>query len=496
MIPATVRKITANGNGVATAFGFTFKVFGKADVQVVKTSTLGVESTLTLDSNYSLTLNANQETSPGGTVTYPISGTPLATGEKLTILGNTATSQNLDIHNLGFQPQTLEDAMDRLTILIQQVDEEIDRAVKWPTSDENTAVELPSAENRASKFLAFDAAGGPVATSGTPGTVPVSAFMQTVLDDTTQSAAQDTLGASAIGKSLFGAASAAAARSAINAEVVGAVNVGYPALGRLTLTSGVPVTTGDVTAAATVYLTPYKGNVLALYDGAAWDVLSYTEKSIAVPATTNTLYDVFAYNNAGVVTLELTAWTNDTTRATALVIQDGVYCKSGILTRRYLGSFRTTGVSGQTEDSITKRYVWNYHNQVPRPMRAVDTTNSWVYTTAAWRQANANAANQLDCVVGVAEQPIIIRAAGAIASTIGGGAWNAAGIGIDSTTVNSWQICTSGDKTYINNSELSTFQTGRHFFPWLEYGISGGVFYGDNGSAFLMQSGISGTLMG
>src|SRR5665213_2163919 len=36
--------------------------------------------------------------------------------------------------------------------------------------------------------------------------------------------------------------------------------------GRLTLTSGVPVTTADVASATTVYFTPYKGNKIALFD--------------------------------------------------------------------------------------------------------------------------------------------------------------------------------------------------------------------------------------
>ena len=135
--------------------------------------------------------------------------------------------------------------------------------------------------------------------------------------------------------------------------------------GRITLSTGVPVTTSDVTAATTIYFTPYQGNNISLYDGSAiWNVISFTELSIAVPATTATMYDVFCYNNSGAATLEVLAWTNDTTRATALVLQNGVYVKSGATTRRYLGSFRTTGVSGQTEDSVANRFVWNYYNRV------------------------------------------------------------------------------------------------------------------------------------
>jgi len=85
--------------------------------------------------------------------------------------------------------------------------------------------------------------------------------------------------------------------------------------GRLTLTAGQPVGTADITAATSVYYTPHVGNRIALYDGSAWQSISFPETSIAVPATTHTIYDVFAYLSSGSLALELTSWTNDTTRA-------------------------------------------------------------------------------------------------------------------------------------------------------------------------------------
>ncbi|MDO8632354.1 MAG: hypothetical protein Q7R41_17870, partial [Phycisphaerales bacterium] len=98
---------------------------------------------------------------------------------------------------------------------------------------------------------------------------------------------------------------------------------------RCSLTTAVPVTTADVTAAGTLYFVPYVGNRIALYD-ASGNATIYTspEISIAVPAATSQLYDVFVYANAsGAPALELLAWTNDTTRATAIVstVAPGVY---------------------------------------------------------------------------------------------------------------------------------------------------------------------------
>src|SRR3990167_6798256 len=134
--------------------------------------------------------------------------------------------------------------------------------------------------------------------------------------------------------------------------------------------------------------------------------MTFAEISVSVPATTNTLFDIFAYNNAGTLTLETTNWTNDTTRATPIVLQNGVYVKSGATTRRYLGTGRTTGASGQTEDSYKgnhqsggRRLLWNYYNRVLWHLAVIDTTDNWTYTTAAWRQANGNVGNLVDCVI-------------------------------------------------------------------------------------------------
>src|SRR5690606_6570024 len=122
--------------------------------------------------------------------------------------------------------------------------------------------------------------------------------------------------------------------------------------GRLTLTSNTPVTISDVTGATSVYYTPYIGRVESVYNGTIWQLLPFTQLTISLPSTTNTNYDVFVYGNNGVLTADSpVAWTNDTTRATALAYQDGVLVKSGDATRKFLGSFRTGSVSGQVADS-------------------------------------------------------------------------------------------------------------------------------------------------
>lgn len=175
---------------------------------------------------------------------------------------------------------------------------------------------------------------------------------------------------------------------------------------RLTLTTALPVTTADVTAATTIYFTPFIGNKIALYSGSAWVMLSSAEVSLALGTLVDaTNYDVFAYSNSGTLTLEALAWTNDTTRATALVRQDGVWCKTGVLTRRYVGTFRTTSTT-TTEDSVSKRFLWNVSNRRRRRMFYQDSTANWTYSTQTWRQTRNQSAAKVEFVVGLSEDPI------------------------------------------------------------------------------------------
>src|SRR5690349_20265418 len=56
--------------------------------------------------------------------------------------------------------------------------------------------------------------------------------------------------------------------------------------GRLTLTTATPITTSDVTAATTLYFTPYKGSYIGTYSGSAWTVATFSEKSITLASLT------------------------------------------------------------------------------------------------------------------------------------------------------------------------------------------------------------------
>jgi hypothetical protein len=294
------------------------------------------------------------------------------------------------------------------------------------------------------------------------------------------------------------------------------VDVGF----RLTLTSGTPVTTSDVTGATTIYCTPWKGRRLPLYNGTAWDVYESSELSnittnsstgSAGPAAVanNSNYDLFAWANSGTPTLTRGfAWTSDTARGTGagtteLELFEGRYVNKFAITNGpaarcglYMGTVRSDG-SAQINDTLAKRHVWNMYNRVRRAMRRVDTTASWTYSSATIRQANGSTANQLDFVRGLDEDAVdanvIIRAYNSSAGEI-----FACGIGIDSTTVDSGVSGQTAVATAlkalpgVSALSVSSLGIGRHYLAWLEVSSPTGTttFFGETATA---RSGIQGS---
>lgn len=154
------------GNGSTSTFPFPFKVFEAADLFVV---TLNVATAavavLALTTDYTAALNADQDANPGGSITLTpggATGGTLATGSTLTITTGIAELQGLDLTNGGaFYPDVINNALDLLTILIQQLQIQANRSLKIPFVDGEIIPDLPPAAQRAGKLLMFDANGNP-----------------------------------------------------------------------------------------------------------------------------------------------------------------------------------------------------------------------------------------------------------------------------------------------------------------------------------------------
>ena len=185
-VQAATRVNRSTGNGVTTVFPYTFKLISQSHIRVTVD---GVVKTIATDYTVSGVGDAG-----GGNVTFTSAPANLAA---VVLSGSAPYSRSTDyVRNGSFQEETVDNDFDLAVILMQQLDERQGRAIAIPIDDATgTDVELPVAADRASKYLAFDADGNPVATSGTSSVIVVSTFAETLLDDADAAAMRATLGA-------------------------------------------------------------------------------------------------------------------------------------------------------------------------------------------------------------------------------------------------------------------------------------------------------------
>jgi len=273
---------------------------------------------------------------------------------------------------------------------------------------------------------------------------------------------------------------------------------------RLTGVSNTPVMTADNVGLNTIYLTPYTGNRIALYNGASWDTIRSGEAALTLSGRTADLpFDIFAFNSGGAVAIEFLNWSTATVRATGLVNLEGVWVKSGDATRRYVGTCRPRTATGYSWVTIgvnapARLDLWNAANRLPTSCQTSTNANSWTYTTATWRPTQGSTLYQIEIVAGLQE---CVFAGRLVASSSNSDALinrdREVGIGFDSTTAPS---CFSGGANadtgiILEHSAQITLQVpiGRHFFQWLEISDTGSTttWYGDDGGIRLL-SGMSG----
>lgn len=119
-------------------------------------------------------------------------------------------------------------------------------------------------------------------------------------------------------------------------------------------------------------------------------VVTNTSITVATLANSYTTPDVYGYR----------------ARATALTKQDGVYVQNGATNKRYCGSITIGSTTGQTEDSLQKRNIWNYYNRVNRPLRVTEATASWNYSSTTITPWNGTENNRVEATCGVVEDAI------------------------------------------------------------------------------------------
>lgn len=290
-----------------------------------------------------------------------------------------------------------------------------------------------------------------------------------------------------------------------------------PPHGRLTLTSGTPVLASDVTAAATLYYTPFVGRWCPLWNGNFWQQVPFIETSLALDSNSGhsgyqasgSLFDVFAFLNSGTFTIGTgPAWTSTAARGsgvgtTQLQLTQGIWTNAVSITLRfgnasgntvsvpanqavYVGTLYATA-NGQTamqfkpapaaggNNSVLGLY--NAWNRVRLIGRSQESTANWTYNSATVRNANNSASNRVTWIDGLAQSPVEARAFGYTA------AQGVIGVGINSTSA------FGGVMAYANaggsmTAADSLTALGLNFAQALEASASGTVtFYGNLGVA-------------
>ena len=203
-VSSTTTKVSYSGDGTTSAFAYSFKIFNDSDlVVIVRTDSTGAETTKTINTDY---LVSNAGESDGGTVTfkfdtgnsgdsnYDTTDRRPQSGETVLLKRVMTLTQNTDYTpNDSFPAAAHEEALDKLTFIQQQQQEEIDRSFKFAQTDVD-AQDLPASAERANKYLGFNSEGNAIAVDGTTNATTISTFGATLVDDANASAARTTLG--------------------------------------------------------------------------------------------------------------------------------------------------------------------------------------------------------------------------------------------------------------------------------------------------------------
>lgn len=330
-------------NGVTVAFPFNFKIFTAADLVVTQTSA-GVESILT--SGFNVTLNANQDANPGGTLT--MAAAPVA-GLLITLTSQVAYTQPMVLtNNGGFFATVLNDMADRCVMLVQQMLEKLNRAVTLPISTAaNVNPQLPP----------------PIANRGVKWDATGLAFTTTLYDPDTASTQAASSAAASLASQNAAAVSEAAALAHLN-EFKGRY------YGPLASDPTVDPL-GSVCGTGDVYFNSTTGYMRA-FNGSAWVDYNAASAASAVTATTqagvsttqagiSTAQAVIATTQAGISTTQ--AVLSDAARVQAQAARDAANVNARIYATTAAGlAATTTGQYFSVPSALSTEHLILYLN--------------------------------------------------------------------------------------------------------------------------------------
>lgn len=136
-VSTQINKVQYNGPGTGP-FTITYPFLKDTDILVVKTDSSGTDTTLILNTDFTVSGAGNPS---GGELNLT---TPLSASDRITIVREVELVQEVDyLPNDKFPAETHEEALDRLTMITQQLDEKVTRAVILPVSATSGDLVLP-----------------------------------------------------------------------------------------------------------------------------------------------------------------------------------------------------------------------------------------------------------------------------------------------------------------------------------------------------------------
>lgn len=196
-LPVNPNRVSYSANGTITAFAFPYRFFDEADLKVMLRSSGGDETSLTLDTDFSVS-GADEDS--GGTVSLI---TAPDSSQTVIIYRDVDLEQELDMQDLSaFPAEEVEREFDRQVAMAQRMDERLDRALVLSDADTSVTQTIPLLADRTGQFLGWDSSGRVIAGQPTDLTVVTTAFSQGLLDDANAAAALTTLGLSPLAQLL------------------------------------------------------------------------------------------------------------------------------------------------------------------------------------------------------------------------------------------------------------------------------------------------------
>lgn len=180
--------ITAVGG--ETDLDFDFPIYEKSHLRIIRTRS-GTDTDLVLNTDYTIADN-QLEVTAGGTAVLAVAATA---GDAYSLLLDVPEGRTTDFNQAGdFRAYTVNRELDLQTQMIQGLRRDVDKSARLPDDSTLTNLTLPDPE--ANKLLGWNSGAtgleNKVITDAT--TTTISAFMGTLLDDSTASEARTTLG--------------------------------------------------------------------------------------------------------------------------------------------------------------------------------------------------------------------------------------------------------------------------------------------------------------